>query len=116
MERSATTSFSIFPFVEQAALVGLDPGFLLHFVIGMQLARQIPEVLASVIQIDDLNRAGKVLLGEIPDPFGPIAHDDLLFRAAPAALPGFQVDALAKLFGGLDGAACRWWNPDRGSA
>src|SRR6266849_9846698 len=45
-----------------------------------------------------------MLLSKIPDPFGPIAHDDLLSRAAPAALPGFQVDAFAKLFGGLDGA------------
>ena len=57
-----------------------------------------------MIEIDDLHRAWKMWLGKIPDPFGPIAHDDLLFRAAPAALPGFQIEALAKLFGGLDGA------------
>jgi len=31
-----------------------------------------------VIEIDNLNRVWKVLLGIIPDPFGPIAHDDLL--------------------------------------
>ena len=104
MERSAHHQLFDFPLVEQAPLVDLHPGFLVHLVIGMQLARQLPQVLARVIQIDDLHRAGKMLLGQIPDPFGPIAHDDLLFRAAPAALPGFHVDALAKLFGGLDGA------------
>src|SRR5229473_2268869 len=45
-----------------------------------------------------------MLIGKIPDPFGPIAHDNLLIRAAPAALPGFHVDSFAKLFGDLDGA------------
>src|ERR1700720_4696996 len=47
---------------------------------------------------------GKCLLGKIPDPFGPIAHDHLLFRTAPAAFPGFHVNSLSKLFGGFDGA------------
>ena len=31
-----------------------------HFVVGIWFASQIPEVLASVIQIDDLNRAWKI--------------------------------------------------------
>ena len=57
-----------------------------------------------MIEIDDLHRAGKMLVGQIPDPLGSIAHDDFLFGAAPAALPGFHVEPLAKLFGGLDGA------------
>ncbi|MEJ7606154.1 MAG: hypothetical protein WKF37_07765 [Bryobacteraceae bacterium] len=45
-----------------------------------------------------------MLPGQIPDPFGSISHDDLLLRAAPAAIPGFEVKAFAKLFGGFDGA------------
>ena len=45
-----------------------------------------------MIQIDDLNRAWKIRFGEIPNPLGPVPHHDSLFRAAPAALPGFQVD------------------------
>src|SRR5258708_35886581 len=61
-------------------------------------------MLARVIQIDNLHGTGKMLIGKIPDPFGPIPHDDLLFRAAPAALPGFHVNSLSKLFGGFDGA------------
>src|SRR5271156_4749726 len=55
-----------------------------------------------MIQIDDLHRAGKMLIGEIPDPFCAIAHDNFLLCPAPAALPGFDVNALSKLFGGLD--------------
>jgi len=37
-----------FPLVEQAALVVLDPGFLIRLVIGIQLARQLPEVLTRM--------------------------------------------------------------------
>ena len=72
-----------------------DPGFLIPFVIGIQPASQLPQMLARMIEIDNLNRAWKVLLGKIPDPFGPITHDNLLFRSTPAALPGFHIDSLA---------------------
>ena len=82
----------------------LDPRLLVGFVIGMQLAGNIPQVLASMIQVDDLNRARKMQIGKIPDPFGAIADDDFLVGAVPTAIPGFQVGALAKLFGSLDGA------------
>ena len=58
---------------------------------------QVPEVLAGVIKIDDLNRAGEVLIGNIPDPFRSIADDDFLFGAVPAALAGFQLEAQAEL-------------------
>src|SRR5450755_242730 len=54
-------------------------------------------------QINDLDRTAKIRLGKIPDPFGPIAHDNLLCGATPAPVPGFPVDAFAELFGGLDG-------------
>src|SRR5579862_934583 len=57
-----------------------------------------------MVQINDLDRAGEVGFGKIPDPFGSIADDDLLFSAAPAPVTSFQVDALAKFFGGLDSA------------
>jgi hypothetical protein len=53
---------------------------------------------------DDLDRSGKIWLRKIPNPLGSITHDDFLFRPAPAAIPGFQVDALAKFFSRLDGA------------
>ena len=56
------------------------------------------------LTIDDLDRSGEVRLREVPDPLGSITHDDFLLRPAPAALPGFYVDALAKLFSRLDGA------------
>src|SRR5450759_1124091 len=55
-------------------------------------------MLAGVKEIDDLNRAEEVLRGDIPDPFGSIADHDLLFGAAPTALPSLQIEALSKLF------------------
>src|ERR1700692_3672965 len=81
-----------------------DPGFLADGVVGAQLARQVPEMLASVIEIDDLHGAGEVLVGQIPYPFGSVTHDNFLCRAAPATVPGFQIDALSKLFGSFDGS------------
>src|SRR5271170_5540155 len=75
----------------------------MYLVIGVQLARQVPQMLARVIEINNLNRAWKVLFGQIPNPFSSIAHDNLLLRAAPAAPPGLHIKAFTKLFGGLAG-------------
>lgn len=75
--------------VEEALLVDLHPGLLPGWIVGTQSAGQVPQVLASVIQIDDLHRTGKVLVGQVPDPFGAVAYDDLLLRATPAPVPGF---------------------------
>jgi len=44
-------------------------------------------VLACVIQVNDLNRAGEKLVGDVPDPFGAIA-DDNLFLASSAESVG----------------------------
>ena len=106
--------FFDFPVIEPA-LLNHHPTLLVHFVIGVQFASQLPEVLASVIEIDNLNRAGEVLLGKIPDPCGAIPHYDFLLRAAPAAFPGLHIDALAKLFGGFDGAGVGGQNAGLGS-
>jgi hypothetical protein len=43
-------------------LLDHDPTFLIHLVVGVQFARQLPQVLASVIEIDNLNRAREVLM------------------------------------------------------
>jgi hypothetical protein len=63
-------------------------------------------MLPGTIEID-LGRAWEALIGQIPNPFGSFAHHDLLFRPAPAALPSFQVDSLAKFFGGFKSMARR---------
>src|SRR5215831_5124129 len=55
-------------------------------------------MLAGVIQIDDLKRAREMFLRQMPDPLGAVAHDDLLLRAAPTALPGFDIQMPPKLF------------------
>jgi hypothetical protein len=54
-----------------------------------------------VVPIGDLNRPGNAP-GQVPDPFGAVAGNDFLFRSAPAALPGFQVNAPSERFGGFD--------------
>src|SRR6266436_3815968 len=42
-------------------------------------------------------------IGEVPDLFGPIADDHFLVGAAPAAMAGFRIQALAELLCRLDG-------------
>ena len=61
-------------------------------------------MLTRVVKIDNLQRAGKVQGGQIPNPFGPVAHHHLLLGAAPAPFPGFPVKASAELLGGFNGA------------
>src|SRR5450755_2077401 len=70
----------------------------------MQFARQFPQMLTRVKEIDNLHCAWKVLVGNIPNPFGAITHDHLLFRVAPVALTGFHIQSLSKRIGGFDGA------------
>ena len=43
-----------------------DPSFVNLVLDGKQLGREFPEMLTSVIQVDDLDGSRKVLLGEIP--------------------------------------------------
>src|ERR1700691_6134239 len=41
-------------------------------------------------------------IGEVPDPFGPIAEGHFLLGSAPAAIPGLRIEAFAELLGGFD--------------
>src|SRR5215472_9240972 len=61
-------------------------------------------MLAGVIEIDNVDRARKVDLDNVSNPFRAIADHNLLDGAAPTAIPGFQVDALAELLGCFDGS------------
>src|SRR5579862_4896636 len=60
-------------------------------------------MLARVIEVDDLDRTGKMEFGQIPNPLGPIAHDDLLLGATPTALPSLQIEPSPELLSGFDG-------------
>src|SRR5271154_3357278 len=60
-------------------------------------------MLTSVVKVDDLDGARKVLVGEIPDPHRAVADHYFLVGSAPAAPPSFGVQPEAELFGGLDG-------------
>lgn len=51
-----------------------------------------------------LNGPDKMLVGDVPDPLGAIAEHNFLLSPAPAALPGFGVEAVAKEFGRFNGA------------
>ena len=47
--------------------------------------------------VNDLNSVGKVLVGEVPDPLGPIAEHGLARRAIEAAPRGLALDARREL-------------------
>jgi hypothetical protein len=49
-------------------------------------------MLPRVIEIDDLHSARKVYIRQIRDPFGSVAHQDLLFRAASATVLGSSIN------------------------
>jgi hypothetical protein len=59
-------------------------------------------VLAGVVEIDDLNGAGKVVIGEIPDPDRAVGKRHFPFRPAPTAAPSFGVDAETEVLSRLD--------------
>src|ERR1700730_18508943 len=61
-------------------------------------------MLPGMIKIDDLNGAGKVLVGQIPDPHGAVADDHFELGPLPSSAPDFAIDAEAELLGGFDGA------------
>jgi hypothetical protein len=46
--------FFDFPLVQQALLVDLHRSFLLGFLLGIELARHRPQMLASMVEIDNL--------------------------------------------------------------
>src|SRR5882762_4188152 len=64
-------------------------------------------MLASVVEIDNLQGVRKVQGDQIPNPFGAVAHHDLLECAAPTASPSFRIDSPAKLFRALDRSGIR---------
>ena len=104
-----------FPPIQQALLVDFHPGLLLPFIVGVQPASQLPQMLASVVKVDNLHRLGKVLGDQIPNPFGPVAHHHLLLGTTPAPFPGFPIKASAELLGGFDGAGIGGGIAERGS-
>src|SRR5882672_1892014 len=94
----STNQFFDFPAIQKALLVDLHPGFLLSFFIGEQPTSHLPKMLAGVVEIDNLNRARKIQVDKIPNPFGTIAHHDLLECTTPTTSPSFRIDSPAKLF------------------
>src|SRR6185437_5156644 len=85
-------------------LMAQNPLLLSWDVARVQKASQRPEMLPGMKQIDDLHGSGKVLIGIVPYPLGPVSDYDLLRGPAPAAIPGFQVDSGAKLSSGFNTA------------
>ena len=45
-----------------------DPSVLVGLLVGVELASQLPQMLAGMIHIHDLGRLGEVCLGLVPDP------------------------------------------------
>src|ERR1039458_807121 len=60
-------------------------------------------MLPGMIQIHDLNRTGEVLVGQIPNPDGPISQDHFDRGPLPTSAPSLRIDAEAEFLGGLMG-------------
>src|SRR5208282_4884671 len=80
------------------------PPLPLRRIDGEQLPGKGPQVLASMVEINDLHGAGELPVGDIPDPDGSVAENDLFIGAAPASPPGFGIKTAAELFSRLDSA------------
>jgi hypothetical protein len=50
-----------------------NPSVLMWSIAGMEEARNVPKMLTGMEQIDDLNGAGKVLVGNVTYPFGSVS-------------------------------------------
>jgi len=92
IERSAPTSFSIFPRSSKALLVDLHPGFLLSFFIGNR-DEPPPKDAGERVEIDNLNHARKVQVDKDSKSIRAVANHDLLECAAPATSPSFRIDS-----------------------
>src|SRR5262249_57649285 len=66
---------------------------------GEQFNAEFQKVLTRVIEIHNLDRTGEVFIGDIPDPWSPIADYDLPLRPIPAATMRFGIHASAKRCG-----------------
>ena len=84
-------------------LVSYYPPPFRFLVVGMKFATEIPEVLASVIEIDNLDSARELFFANVPDPVSTVAHDDLDLSPTPAALMRFGVDSAGEFGGRFDG-------------
>src|SRR3974377_441345 len=72
--------------------MNFHPSPLLDFRLRIELTCYLPEVLASVVEIHDLDGVQEVFRNQIPDPLRTIADHDLLSGATPATLPSFPID------------------------
>ena len=85
--------------VAQLVAAGFHPSGDGGFVVLVQRAPHFPQVLAGVVKIQHLGRAGPPVLRHVPDPRRAIArHQRGAGAAQPAAL-GLPVQARAKLHG-----------------
>src|ERR1700677_193684 len=64
-------------------------------------------MFACMVEIHDLNRAGEMPVGKIPDPVRAIAHDDSDSGPVPASVVGLRIDPEPEVFRRLDSADIR---------
>ena len=56
----------------------------------------LEEMSLGMEDVDDLDGAGEVLIGEVPDPGGAVAEDDLAFGLVEASAFGLAQDAVCE--------------------
>ena len=64
---------------------------------------EVVDVLAGVVEVDDLGGGGEQLIGEVPDPDRAVAEDDELADVLCAAAAGLSVGELGEPGGGFEG-------------
>jgi hypothetical protein len=79
-----------------------SPPLLPALIGGEQLAGENPEVLAGMVDINDLNHARKLAIGDVPDPYSSIAEDDPEPCMVTAFLQGFGAQSSAETFGRIN--------------
>jgi len=84
--------------------VAQDPLSLKGILPGIEEADNLPEMLAGVKQINDLDSTRKMHIGKIPNPWGSVGHDDFLDGSTPTAILGFGIEAFAEFLRRLDGS------------
>src|SRR5713226_9412532 len=69
--------------------------------------RYFRQMFSRMIEIDNLDRPRKVLLGDSPDPFGPVSQEDDLLRSRDAAPDRLGINSAAE-------ALSRFYSPNIG--
>jgi hypothetical protein len=83
---------SMLGFVAELMKKGIDPSGSLFGAIGVRMMGEAPEVLTAVIEVQGFGRLGEAVLDQVPNPEGPIGHDENFFGPGQPQLHRLGLD------------------------